>query len=40
MIDKITTMPRAHLGKRLGRLPDAGMVTLSRALLVFLGLSG
>lgn len=38
MIDKITTMPRANLGERLGRLPDADMLALSRALVVFLGL--
>lgn len=38
MIDKITTMPRANLGERLGRLPDADILALSRALVVFLGL--
>ncbi|HET7387606.1 MAG TPA: type II toxin-antitoxin system PemK/MazF family toxin [Nocardioidaceae bacterium] len=40
MIDKVTTMPRASLQDRLGRLPEADLVRLNRALLVFLGLAG
>ena len=40
MVDKITTMPRAALAERLGRLSDADMLRLSRALVVFLGLGG
>jgi mRNA interferase MazF len=39
MVDKITTMPRANLRDRLGRLADADLVRLDRALLVFLGLA-
>jgi mRNA interferase MazF len=39
MVDKITTMPRANLRDRLGRLTDADLVRLDRALLVFLGLA-
>ncbi len=38
MVDKITTMPRASLAERIGRLSDAEMLRRSRALLVFLGL--
>lgn len=40
MIDKVTTMPRSSLGKRLGRLRDDELVALNRALIVFLGLVG
>ena len=37
MVDKVTTMPRAKLGERIGRLSDTDMVALSRSLYVFLG---
>ena len=40
MVDKITTMPKAKLGKRIGRLADDDMVRLNRALMIFLGLAG
>lgn len=40
MVEKITTVPRTALSERLGRLSDADMLRLSRALLVFLGLGG
>ena len=40
MVDKITTVPRAKLGARLGRLSDEDAVRLNRAILVFLGLAG
>jgi mRNA interferase MazF len=40
MVDKLTTVPRAKLGRRLGRLDPADMVRLERAVLVFLGLAG
>jgi mRNA interferase MazF len=40
MIDKVTTVQRAKLGKRIGRLTDAEMTLVNRALLVFLGLAG
>jgi mRNA interferase MazF len=39
MIDKITTMPRANIRDRLGRLTDADLIRLDRALVVFLGLA-
>jgi mRNA interferase MazF len=39
MIDKITTMPRANVHDHLGRLADADLIRLDRALLVFLGLA-
>lgn len=40
MVDKITTMPRSKLGRRIGRLGDEDMVRLGRAAIVFLGLAG
>jgi len=40
MVDKVTTVRKARLGDRLGRLDDDDMVRLNRALLVFLGLAG
>ena len=40
MVDKITTVPRAKLGSRIGRLADADMVRLNRAMMIFLGLVG
>lgn len=40
MIDKITTVRRAKLGERVGRLADDDMVRLGRVMLVFLGLAG
>ena len=39
MVDKVTTMPRAKLGERIGRLADTDMVALSRNIFVFLGLA-
>jgi mRNA interferase MazF len=40
MADKITTMPRAKLGNRLGYLADEDVLRMNRAILVFLGLAG
>jgi mRNA interferase MazF len=40
MIDKLTTVRRAKLGERMGRLADEDMVRLDRAAVVFLGLAG
>jgi mRNA interferase MazF len=40
MVDKITTMPKAKLGSRIGRLADTDMVRLNRAMMIFLGLAG
>ena len=39
MVDKITTVAKDKLGERIGRLDDADMVRLNRAILVFLGLA-
>ena len=39
MADKITTVPRAKLGRRLGRISPGDMRRLNRAMLVFLGLA-
>jgi mRNA interferase MazF len=39
MIDKIATVPKVRLGKRLGKLNDEDVVRLNRALTVFLGLA-
>jgi mRNA interferase MazF len=38
MVDKITTVPRAKLGSRLGRLADEDLAQLNRAVIVFLGI--
>lgn len=40
MVDKITTMPRTGVRQHVGRLTDADLVRLDRALLAFLGLAG
>jgi mRNA interferase MazF len=40
MADKITTVSKAKLGSRIGRLGDKDMLRLNRAVLVFLGLVG
>ena len=39
MVDKITTVPRAKIGVRFGRLVGEDMVRLNRAVLVFLGIA-
>ena len=40
MVDKITTIPKAKLGNRIGKLADADLVRLNRAMMIFLGLAG
>ena len=40
MADKVTTVPRERLGKRLGALKPAAMAPVNQAMLVFLGLAG
>ncbi|MFM7736243.1 MAG: type II toxin-antitoxin system PemK/MazF family toxin [Alphaproteobacteria bacterium] len=40
MVDKITTVPKAKLDRRVGRLSDGDMIRLNRAILTFLGLAG
>jgi mRNA interferase MazF len=39
MVDKITTVPKEKLGKRIGRLASEDMTRLDRAMLVFLGIA-
>lgn len=39
MVDKVTTVAKARLGARVGRLDDEAMLSLNRAMLVFLGLT-
>ncbi|MCV0396108.1 MAG: type II toxin-antitoxin system PemK/MazF family toxin [Rhizobiaceae bacterium] len=38
MVDKITTIPRSKLGRRIGVLGVGDLAALDRAILVFLGL--
>ena len=40
MVDKITTVPKAKMGARIGRLDDEDILRLNRAVLVFLGMAG
>lgn len=40
MVDKITTVPKAKVGTRLGRLDEEDILRLNRAVVVFLGLAG
>jgi mRNA interferase MazF len=39
MVDKMTTVPRHKLGRRVGRLAEEEMTRVSRAIVVFLGLA-
>jgi mRNA interferase MazF len=39
MVDKIATVPKAKVGRCVGRLDDKDMVRLNRAIIVFLGLT-
>jgi mRNA interferase MazF len=39
MVDKVTTISTEWIGERIGRLDDADIVRMDRALLVFLGLA-
>ncbi len=39
MADKITTVPKANLSRRIGRLSDDDLIRLARAAVVFLGLA-
>jgi mRNA interferase MazF len=40
MVDKITTVAKSKLQRRIGKLAARGMIRLNRAALVFLGLAG
>ena len=39
MVDKVTTVSKTRLGKKLGQLGDTDQLRLNRALMVFLGLA-
>jgi mRNA interferase MazF len=39
MVDKITTVPKAKVGARVGRLDDEDILRFNQAALVFLGLA-
>ncbi|MFM7345004.1 MAG: type II toxin-antitoxin system PemK/MazF family toxin [Tagaea sp.] len=39
MIDKITSVKKSKMGKRIGRLDEADMARLDQALVVYLGLA-
>ena len=39
MVDKISTVPKAKVGARTGRLDDEDILRLNQAVLVFLGLA-
>jgi len=39
MVDKITTVPRSRIGSRIGHLEDEHILSLNRAIVVFLGLA-
>jgi mRNA interferase MazF len=39
MVDKITTVFKTKVGRKIGRLSDQDMVRLNRAMTVFLGIA-
>jgi mRNA interferase MazF len=39
MVDKISTLPRSKLGRRIGRLESADVSLLNRSVALFLGLA-
>jgi mRNA interferase MazF len=39
MVDKITTVPKDRIGKRIGQLDQRDVVRLNQAMIVFLGLA-
>lgn len=39
MVDKITTVPKANLGQRIGLLNDDDLTRLARSTIIFLGLA-
>jgi len=40
MLDKVTTVPRTRIGRKIGALDDPDLMRVNRGLLVFLGLAG
>jgi mRNA interferase MazF len=39
MVDKITTVPKDRIGRRVGQLRDEDLLRLNQAMVVFLGLA-
>jgi mRNA interferase MazF len=39
MVDKVMTVPRSKVGRRIGRLTDSDMARLGNAIVTFLGLA-
>ena len=39
MVDKIITVPKVKLGKRIGRLEDRDISRLNQSILIFLALT-
>lgn len=39
MVDKITTIPRSKMGRRIGRLGNSDMLRLNEAIVIFLRLA-
>jgi len=39
MVDKITTIPRSKMGRRIGRLGNSDMLRLNEAIVIFLRLT-
>lgn len=39
MVDKLVTVPKERLGRKIGRLSDEDVMRLNRSMLVFLGLA-
>lgn len=39
MVDKITTVAKTKIGRRIGRLDDQDVLRLNRAIVLFLGLA-
>lgn len=40
MVDKLTTVHRSRLAKRVGQIAEEDLIRLGRAIVVFLGLAG
>ena len=40
MVDKVTTVPRSKMGRRIGVVQPASMARVERAIIVFLDLAG
>jgi mRNA interferase MazF len=40
MVDKITTIPKSKLGRRIGHLDTSDLSRINKAMFIFLGLAG